>query len=382
VTRLLVPCASLLWGLQFALLNPALALLLVALFDASAGEVGWVLAVYNASGFLASLAVPAWADRHDDYLRPMLACAALTLALAGLLTATTSLPVAVLGLVLLGGPAGVGMSMLFAHLQRSGATPEQVVRTRALFSVAWIAGPPLAALVIGAFGDRAVLVVLAGVAVLTTAVTLALLRRDGVHAARPARRDEAGGPPMARGAVALVVTAFVALGATNGAAIAVMGLFVTEALGLDVVWAGAALGVAAAIEVPALLVAARLGRRVPSLVLIATGCLAGIAYYAALVVVDGAAALVALQLLNAWAVAIAAGTGLTLFQEVIARPGLAAGTYANARRVGTVVSGPVVAVGGWTVLGYRGVFAVCAALTALALVLVVAAARTARRTRA
>ena len=76
-------------------------------------------------------------------------------------------------------------------------------------------------------------------------------------------------------------------------------------------------------------------------------------------VVEGAAALIGLQLLNAWAVAIAAGTGLTLFQEVIARPGLAAGTYANARRVGTVVSGPVVAVARWTALGYRGVFAVC-----------------------
>jgi hypothetical protein len=41
VRRLLVPSAALLWGLQFAFLNPALALLLVALFDASAREVGF-----------------------------------------------------------------------------------------------------------------------------------------------------------------------------------------------------------------------------------------------------------------------------------------------------------------------------------------------------
>ena len=40
--RLLIPSAALLWGLQFAFLNPALALLLVALFDANAAEVGWV----------------------------------------------------------------------------------------------------------------------------------------------------------------------------------------------------------------------------------------------------------------------------------------------------------------------------------------------------
>src|SRR3954470_24865180 len=107
VKRLLVPSAALLWGLQFAFLNPALALLLVALFDATPGEVGTVLAVYNASGFVASLALPAYADRTRDYLRVMLVCGLLTLALAGLLAVTMSLPVAVVGLVALGGPAGV-----------------------------------------------------------------------------------------------------------------------------------------------------------------------------------------------------------------------------------------------------------------------------------
>jgi SET family sugar efflux transporter-like MFS transporter len=91
VKRLLVPSAALLWGLQFAFLNPALALLLVALFDATPAEVGWVLVVYNASGFVASLVLPAYADRTADYLRPMLACALLTLALAALLAVTTSL---------------------------------------------------------------------------------------------------------------------------------------------------------------------------------------------------------------------------------------------------------------------------------------------------
>jgi SET family sugar efflux transporter-like MFS transporter len=62
VRRLLVPSAALLWGLQFAFLNPALALLLVTLFDATPDQVGTVLAVYNASGFVASLVLPAYAD--------------------------------------------------------------------------------------------------------------------------------------------------------------------------------------------------------------------------------------------------------------------------------------------------------------------------------
>jgi SET family sugar efflux transporter-like MFS transporter len=64
-----VPSAALLWGLQFAFLNPALALLLVTLFEATATQVGTVLAVYNASGFVASLVLPAYADRARSYLR-------------------------------------------------------------------------------------------------------------------------------------------------------------------------------------------------------------------------------------------------------------------------------------------------------------------------
>ena len=73
-SRLLVPSAALLWGRQFAFHNPAIALLLVTLFHATAAPVATALVVYNASGFVASLVIPVWADRADDYLRPMLAC--------------------------------------------------------------------------------------------------------------------------------------------------------------------------------------------------------------------------------------------------------------------------------------------------------------------
>jgi SET family sugar efflux transporter-like MFS transporter len=52
--------AALLWGLQFAFLDPALALLLVSLFDGGASEVGRVLAIHHAGGFVASLVIPAY----------------------------------------------------------------------------------------------------------------------------------------------------------------------------------------------------------------------------------------------------------------------------------------------------------------------------------
>ncbi|UKA61262.1 MFS transporter [Arthrobacter sp. FW306-04-A] len=379
--RLLVPSAALLWGLQFAFLNPALALLLVALFDATPAQVGWVLAVYNAGGFVASLLVPAYADRAKDYLRPLLACGILTLALSALLAVSTSLPLAVVGLIVLGGPAGVGSSLLFAHLKHSGAGAADVMNTRAIVSFAWVAGPPLATFIMGALGNRAILLALGAVAVLNVATTAAMIsrRRAATVEARLKSDDPDDGQLFSKTGVAAVVLGFIALQATNSAAVSIMGLFVTQGLGVDVIWAGIALGVSAALEIPALFLIGRLARRFSSRALIVSGCIAGITYYAAMAFVSNPATLIAIQVLNAWFFGIVAGVGLTLFQRLIPRPGLASGLYTNTRRLGAIVSGPIIAFGSTTALGYQGVFAACAALTVLALLVIVLAGRAPKR---
>ena len=294
-------------------------MILVTLYGASTAEVGWILAVYNASGFVASLLVPSYADRREDYLRPMLACGVLTLILALVLAFTTSLPVAVVALVVVGGPAGVGSTMLYAHLRHSGATPADIVNTRAIVSVAWIAGPPLATLIIGAFGNRAILLAIGAIAVLGIATTAVMISQrsaapDHDGSAKPAEDDHLA---LRKRAVVLIVAAFVLLQAANATVTSIMTLFVTETMRIDVIWAGIALGVAAGLEVPALVLIGRLSLRFSSLRLIATGCIAGIAYYVAMAYVTGPVMLIALQPLNAWCFAAIAGVGLTLFQQMI-----------------------------------------------------------------
>ena len=380
-TKLLIPSAALFWGLQFAFLQPALALLLVEVFHASVAEVGWVLAVYNASGFIATLILPGYADRTHDYLRPMLLCGVLTLALAGLLTLATTLPVAVIGLIVLGGPAGVGTSLLYAHLRHSGAPASAVVNTRAIVSFAWVAGPPLATAIIGWVGNRAILVAIGVVALLNIATTAAMLigrSRDDSEAAAAAEAP-ADDQPISRTSVAVIVIAFIALQATNATVTSVMTLYVTQTLHLNVMWAGVTLGVAAALEIPALLLIGKLSHRFSGLTLIASGCVAGIAYYAAMAYVSSPALLLALQVLNAWFFAAVAGVGIILFQQIIPRPGLATGLYMNTRRIGAIGSGPIIGLGAMTALGYRGVFTACAALTVGALVGIGAVNRAARR---
>lgn len=381
VKRVLVPSSALLWGLQSAFLSPVLALILTELYGATTAQVGWVLAATNASGFVAALVLPAWADRKHNYLVLMMASAILTALLALLLAVVTTLPLAAVVLIVLGGPAGIGSSMLFAHLRHAGARPAAIVNTRAIISVAWVAGPPLAAAIIGWFGNRAILLAIAGVAGLSIATTTLMIhsRRAETRAADLPEATSAGAgehlPRVGRGGIVLITAAFVLLQATNATAMSIMTVYVTQTLGLDVLWAGIALGVAAALEVPALLLIGRLSERYSHLGLIATSCLAGIAYYLGLAFVTGPIPLIALQLLNAWSFAGIAGIGLPLFQELIPRPGLSTGLYMNTRRVGAIVSGPIIAIGSLTTLGQRGIFITSAAITLLGLIPIAIAGR-------
>jgi SET family sugar efflux transporter-like MFS transporter len=99
----------------------------------------------------------------------------------------------------------------------------------------------------------------------------------------------------------------------------------------------------------------RLTYRYSSLVLIASGCLAGIAYYTAMVWLSQPVVLVGLQVLDARFFAVVAGVGLTLFQRVIPRPGLASGLFVNTRRLGAIASGAIISFASQTALGYGGV---------------------------
>ena len=375
--RTLIPVAALLWGLQFAFLNPSIGLLLASLYDASAAQVGWALAAYNISGFVSTMIVPARADRAGDYVRPMVWCGILTVLLVTALALSTTLPMAVLALVALGGPAGVGVGLLFAHQRSTDASVEQVMRTRAVFSFAWVAGPPIATLLIGFTGPRSVLWAIGLIALVCVAVTVALQRTRTPAAAGGAESTDDRGALalLADPEVARLVAAFTLLSAANNAAISTTTLLVTDRLDLDPVWGGVALAVAAGLEIPALLLLGRLSGRIDTRRLLAVGAVVAVAYYAVITVTQGPLLLVVAQVLNAIGVATVSGIGLTVMQDVVPRPGLASGLFMNTYRGGAVLAGPLVAVGGSTSLGYGATFLAAAVVAAISLPLLILSAR-------
>lgn len=365
--RLLWPVGAWFWALQFAVLNPLLAVLLVSLYGATATEVGWVLGLYNVGGFVASLVIPTLADRSRDYLRPLVFCAVGGVALVAVLSATTSLPIVVLALVVLGGPPGVGSTLLFAQLRHEGAPPTQVIRTRAIVSFAWVIGPPLATLVAGAAGTPAALALLAGIGLVNVTTAFLLLRQR-----RPAPADDAASRPRLLAQLRGwnrwgVVGAFTLLQATNIATVTIATLFVSHDLGAPITWAGIVLGAAALLEIPALLLIGRLQEHRSTRLLLAGGCACGVAYYGLVALVQEPWQLLALQPLNAWFFATVAGLGLTVFQDVFPSPGLASGLFTNTRRAGAVLAGLLIAALGSFATPYRAVFVAAAVIVLLVL---------------
>src|SRR5699024_234484 len=180
-------------------------------------------------------------------------------------------------------PAGVGSTLLFAHLRHAGATSGQIINTRAIFSVAWVAGPPIATFIIGAFGERAVLCTIAMIALLSIGAATTLQSRAPAEPAPSRERPapEAGPAPGLLG-VTVVVAAFELLRAPNPPATSFMPGYVTQSVALDVVWAGIGLGTAAGLERPPLFLMGRLSSRFSAQLLIVTGCARGVVYYLAL----------------------------------------------------------------------------------------------------
>ncbi len=368
---------SLVWGLQFAFLSPSLALFLSSSLGASEGQVGLVLALYQASGFVASLVIPMIADRKREYLGVMTVCGVFAIALAVSLSWVSSLALAALVLIILGGPAGAGGSLFFAHLNAAGFDHAAVMGARAMTSMAWVAGPPLAMLLARVAGIRSVLVAMATVSVIGIGLVTAMRRNSAPIVGRE-RRPEDPSTAVSLARLVMIVVAFVLLNAANATMTATMTLYTTNKLGIDVVWGGVALAVAALLEVPSLFLLGRLSSRYRSNQLLIAGSISGILFFVSMTMVDGVVGLLVVQVLNAWFVATNSGVGLTWFMDIIPRPGLASGLFSNAFRVGSIFSGGLIAIAG-TSAGYRGMFFACAAVVVLALAVIVVAGRKPRR---
>ncbi|WP_051837074.1 sugar efflux transporter [Streptomyces sp. NRRL WC-3742] len=287
------------------------------------------------------------------------------------------------GLVLFG-LGGACFGQLFAYT-RELAEQRQVDASffnglqRSVTSLAWVIGPPVAFWMVARwsftvlYGAAACLSLLAGV-----------ISRWGLPALpppAPVDRDAEASPGL-RGLLtglgprtALLLASIVLLLGANAMYQINLSLRVTAELHLSSSFTGLLLGLSAVLEIPLIIMAGAWAERIGKARLLLTAAVCATLFFAALPTVHGQALLLLLQLPNAFWTAVVMNIPVIMLQDSLpGRPGTASSLYSSAFKTGMFLGGLVVGtVATWT--GYGQVFWVCAGLTALAGLLVLASER-------
>jgi SET family sugar efflux transporter-like MFS transporter len=361
--------ASFFWGIQFSLTGPMMALLLVSVFHASTAHVGLAIFIGNLTGIAWGWFVPRRADKKLNYLAPVAASAVVALSMAALLSIEHSAMLALVTYVVMGSPAAVGYSLVFAYARHLGLEPSEIVSIRSYNSMAWIAGPPLATIIISQFGGRYEIAAIGLNATINLIMAIFLIRRHArmEHLDTGPRRVPAD---VNRWELAGLMTGFGLFQAATMSSMTAMTLFATETLHLSAIWGGCALSIAAGLEVVVLLWLRRSADAAREFTLVPRAALFGGIYYLVVATSFGGVELLSIQVLNAIFVGVIIGSGLTLFQRVVGMPGAASAMQSNASRTGALLGGPILALGSNHWIGLRAVYlaaAVCALLGGVAI---------------
>ncbi|MEU7867172.1 sugar efflux transporter [Dactylosporangium sp. NPDC049140] len=374
--RTLVPLGIIFFfvGMSVAVVGPFLSLFLSTEVKAAPAMV----AAFLVAGPLASMVSSSLLGRLSDR-RPIRRRLLLTAALAGFTGAVATAFVREYWILLaltmtLTALSGALFPQSFAYarevLSQRGSTRAamSISTLRMVFSVAWVAGPPVAALLLQAGGFRVLYLTAAAMYALAAAVILR--RLDEVSP--PAHHER----PPARRAGAVVwctVGAFAVMQAAGVLNVQAMSLYLGHVLHAQVRDAGLILGLCAALEIPLMLGFGALSTRYPLRRLIVLGAGVGVVYYTLVALVSHSWQIAALQVLNASFIAAVQGLGISYVQELLpGEPGRAATLAGNAFPVASLLAGPVMGLS--ADLGYRYAYVAAAVLCLLGFLLLVATA--------
>lgn len=241
---------------------------------------------------------------------------------------------------------------------------------RSLLSLAWVAGPPLAAYLIGAIDFRGLFIV---VAVMHLAVLPVLMRMGRSATTDPAASDAdvAIAPEPAgatRAQILRVSIAFVLLQCAGTLGVMSMSLFVSVDLHSDVGEAGVILGVCAGLEIPLMVLFGGLAQRWSLHRLILLGGAIGVTYFVAMSLTAAVWHVMIAQALNACFIAAVTGLGISYFQDLMpGRLGQATTLFTNTYRLSAMLAGLLVGV--VQLAGYRLSYLIGAGLCAAGLIL-------------
>ncbi|WP_433222845.1 sugar efflux transporter [Dactylosporangium sp. CS-047395] len=364
-------------GMSTAVVYPFLALFLSKEVQAGPARVTAFLFVAPLAGVLVTQLIGRLSDR-GPYRRRILVAAALA-GMAGTgLTAVVRDYWVLLGLTVTATAlSGSLFPQTFAYarqvLERDspGRAALGISAMRTVFSLAWVGGPALAAVLLDVGGFRLLYATAAGL--FLVAALVAALRLETIGP--PPRLDDAGpAAPLQLSRVLLVATvvAFVLLQTPMTLAVQALPLFISEDLHRDASAAGLILGLCAALEIPLMLGLGVLTTRIPVRTLILVGSAAGVVYYALAWTAPNLWVLAAAQPVNAVFISAVSGVAITYMQDLMPdRPGQATTLFTNTFPIGATLAGPLLGLSAH--FGYRTAYGITTVVCAAGLVVLLLA---------
>ncbi|GAB3008750.1 sugar efflux transporter [Saccharothrix stipae] len=368
---------SLLTGVGYALAGPFLSAFLIKEVAAGPVAVGAFLLSGSVAALVAGTAIGRLSDARAVRRTVIVWGAVAATATYGLFSVTRDYWLLLVVSLTSAAVASSLVPQTFAYarqaMERGGAAraPLAISALRTVMSVSWVVGPPAGAVLIDTSGFAGLFGVAAGLYLVAALVTVVVLPELGGTSPPPSRTA------APRRTLVPAAVAFALLLSGDMLGFLVLPLHVTEVLSGTTSDAGLIMGLCAAVEIPLMLGFGALALRVDHGLLVLTGGVVALVYYAALLVTTATWQVAAAQVLHAIVIAAVMGVGISYFQGLAPdRPGYATTMYTNATTASAMVSGPLVGLA--QALGYRSAFAIAFVLTVFGLVLLLVTGRATR----
>ncbi len=348
LTSLAFLVVAFLTGIAGALQTPTLSLFLSTEVNVRPTMVGLFFTGSAVIGILVSQFLAGRSDKKGDRKSLIFLCCMLGALACALFAWNRNYYLLLFVGVLLSSFGSTANPQMFAlareHAERTGR--EAVMFSsilRAQVSLAWVIGPPIAfALALG-FGFKVMYLAAAATFILCGALVWKML--PSMPKAQGTNGAALEAPRQNRRDTLLLFVACTLMWTANSMYLINMPLYVVRELNLSEKLAGILMGTAAGLEIPTMLLAGMVAKRFGKRFLMRCAVLAGVLFYAGLLLITGTWQLIALQLLNALFIGVLAGIGMLYFQDLMpGQAGAATTLFTNTTRVGWIIAGSIAGV--------------------------------------
>lgn len=210
---------------------------------------------------------------------------------------------------------------------------------RAQLSLAWVIGPPLSFALAVNYGFT--VMYLSAAAMFFVALLIVFLFFPAIRRlATVNKQHEQKEKIFSNRNVLLLFIASISMGTANMMYLIDMPLYIDSILPGSPSLPGHLMGIAAAIEIPAMLIASMLVPRFGNKNLICFAVICGIIFYIGIIYTQNERMLIALQLFNGLFIGIVASIGLIYFQDLLpGRPGVASTLFNNCMSCSVILAG-------------------------------------------